>query len=196
MLHTNSTDSELFEAIILNNEKAFNQLFERHWLRVYSIGYRYVKNEEDALEITHDIFLNIWNKRHQLQINSFKSYVVTAASYHGIRKRQTNATSALQYVEDYDVLENETLQHEQNRGECNVGEQEINVTVDTLLNKLPKRCQEIYLMSRQEQLSITEIAERLGISKRTVENQLTTALKHLRTGLKYYIILIMVADNF
>ncbi|RKR80319.1 RNA polymerase sigma-70 factor (ECF subfamily) [Mucilaginibacter gracilis] len=195
MPHINVTDSELFEAIKLNNQKAFNQLFERHWFKVYSVAYRYVKNEEDALEIAHDIFLNIWNKRQQLSINSFKSYVITAAGYHGIRKRQTTAKLAVQYVEDYDNLQHEALSSSQNQGECNIDEKEINETVETLLNNLPRRCREIYHMSRKENLSITEIAEKLGISKRTVENQLTTALKHLRTALKYYIILIVIASR-
>jgi RNA polymerase sigma-70 factor (family 1) len=189
----NLTDSELFEAIILNNEKAFNQLFERHWFKVYNVAYKYVKDEETALEIAHDIFLNIWTKRKQLQINSFKSYVVTAASYHGIRKKQTIAGAPLQYVEDYQYIENEGLlvahTHAHNQGELNIGEQEINETVNALLNALPKRCREIYNMSRGDNLSITEIAVRLNISKRTVENQLTTALKHLRTSLKFVLLL-------
>lgn len=176
------TDSELFEAIVLNHEKAFNQLFERHWFKVYSVAFRYVKDEESALEIAHDIFLNIWNKRHELQVNSFKSYVITSASYHGIRKKRNATGSVLQYVKDYHNTEN--AQHAHNQGELNIGEQEINETVDVLLNTLPKRCREIYQMSRRDNLSITEIAEKLGVSKRTVENQLTIALKHLRTGIK------------
>jgi RNA polymerase sigma-70 factor (family 1) len=188
MLSDNLTDSELFEAIILNDEKAFNQLFERHWFKVYSVAYKYVKDEESALEIAHDIFLNIWSKRHQLQINSFKSYVITAASYHGIRKKQTTAGVPVQYVEDYGHFENERVQvahsHARNQGELNIGEKEINETIEDLLNSLPKRCREIYYMSRRDNLSISEIAVRLNISKRTVENQLTTALKHLRSSLK------------
>ena len=62
---------------------------------------------------------------------------------------------------------------------------EMDRKVKISLEELPGRCREIYLLSRQEQLSITEIAQKLNISKRTVENQLTIALKHLRTMLKY-----------
>lgn len=192
MLSDNLTDSELFEAIVLNSQKAFNQLFERHWFKVYSVAYKYVKDEESALEIAHDIFLNIWTRREQLQINSFKSYVITAASYHGIRKKQTIAGVPVQYVEDYEYFENEHLlttnPYAHNQGELNIGEKEVNDTVESLLNNLPKRCREIYYMSRRDHLSISEIAEQLNISKRTVENQLTTALKHLRTSLKFIIL--------
>lgn len=199
MLSNNLTDSELFEAILLDNEQAFNQLFERHWFKVYSVAYRYVKDEETALEIAHDIFLNIWTKRHQLQINSFKSYVITAASYHGIRKKQTDKAVPVKYVEDYEYTEDQAFalsdRHAHNQGEINIDEKEINDTVDHLLADLPKRCREIYQMSRKENLSITEIAERLNISKRTVENQLTAALKHLRTSLKAAVVLSLVLDR-
>lgn len=196
MLSNNLTDSELFEAILLDNEQAFNQLFERHWFKVYSIAHRYVKDEETALEISHDIFLNIWTKRHQLNIISFKSYVITAASYHGIRKKQTQKAIPVTYVEDYEYTEDtQSDRHAHNQGEINIDEKEINETVDHLLEELPKRCREIYHMSRRDNLSITEIAEKLNISKRTVENQLTIALKHLRTSLKTVILLGMVVDR-
>ncbi|MBE9660772.1 sigma-70 family RNA polymerase sigma factor [Mucilaginibacter myungsuensis] len=186
------TDAELFEAILLDNEQAFNQLFERHWLKVYTVAHKYVRDEELALEIAHDIFLNIWNKRQELKINSFKSYVITAASYHAIRKRQTAKAIPVQYVDDYEYTEDAAYaisgRHEHNQGEVNIDEREINDTVNHLLTELPKRCREIYYMSRRDNLSITEIAERLDISKRTVENQLTIALKHLRTSLKVIIL--------
>jgi len=57
------------------------------------------------------------------------------------------------------------------------------------LNDLPKKCREIYILSRKENLTISEIAQKLNISKRTVENQLTNALKHLRASLKYMMVI-------
>ena len=199
MLNKSLTDPELIGAMLQNDEKAFNQLFERYWSRVYTVAYRYVKDEEACLEITHDIFLNIWNKRHELNINSFKSYVITAASYHGIRKKQTIKAAPIQYVEDYEHSEDDAYAlnqlSETNEGETKIWETEFDSTVDTLLNDLPKRCREIYKMSRKDNLSISEISVRLNISKRTVENQLTNALKHLRTTLKYMLIIIIIASS-
>jgi RNA polymerase sigma-70 factor (family 1) len=195
MLKNNLTDSELLEAIITDDEKAFNQLFERYWSKVYTMAFKYVKDQESCLEITHDIFLNIWNKRHELHIKSFKSYVITAASYHGIRKKQTLKAIPINYVENYDYTENTAHLNNQrvavNFGEATFYKNELDLKVDHLLNDLPKRCREIYTMSRKENLSITEIADRLQISRRTVENQLSSALKHLRTSLKYIALLVV-----
>jgi len=195
MLKDNLTDLELLEAIITNDEKAFNQLFERHWSKVYTMAFKYVKDQESCLEITHDIFLNIWKKRHELHIKSFKSYVITAAGYHGIRKKQTLKAIPINYVENYEYTDDAACLNSQrvavNFGETNLYKNELDVEVDHLLNDLPKRCREIYIMSRKENLSIAEIADRLQISRRTVENQLSSALKHLRTGLKYIMLLVI-----
>jgi RNA polymerase sigma-70 factor (family 1) len=193
------TDSELVDAIIKDDEKAFNQLFERYWSNVYAVAFKYVKDRENCLEITHDIFLNIWRKRHELHIRSFKSYVITAASYHGIRRAQTLKAIPLSYVEDYSYTEDKTnsnnLGSAINSGEAAIFKNELDVKVDRLLDDLPKRSREIYVMSRKQNLSITEIAEQLQISKRTVENQLSSALKHLRDSLKL-IALIVIAMYF
>ncbi|KRT14431.1 hypothetical protein ASU31_19245 [Pedobacter ginsenosidimutans] len=192
---SNYTDSELLQLILLNDEKAFNALFERHWSKVYAVCYRYVRDEESALEITHDIFLNIWNKRAQLNINSFKNYVLTSASYRGIRKKQQINAIPIDYVEDYSRDGHPlTVTHlyAANTGEEKIRAEEFETKITLILSELPKRCREIYLLSRKENLSINEISVKLNISKRTVENQLTAALKHLRHGLKYSGILLIL----
>lgn len=188
MPNSNHSDLELLKRILTDDEKAFNTLFERHWLKVYAVSFRYVKDEELALEIAHDIFLNIWNKRHSLSISSFKSYVITSASYHGIRKNQQKKAIPLKYVESY--AQDSESQISDHPAVYNAGDEkmliaELDQKVRISLEELPSRCREIYLLSRQQHLSITEIAEKLNISKRTVENQLTIALKHLRAMLKY-----------
>ena len=192
------TDPELLQLILLNDEKAFNALFDRYWSTVYAVGYRYVKDEEAALEITHDIFLNIWKRRHSLNITSFKNYVLTSASYRGIRKKQELNAALVDYIEDYSdnehafVLSNLSTT---NQGEEKIGQEEFDARILLLLNELPKRCREIYLLSRQQNMSIIEIAKKLNISKRTVENQLTIALKHLRDCLKYSGILLILIQR-
>lgn len=193
MPNNHQSDLELLQLILSNDEKAFNELFERHWARVYSVAFKFVRDEELALEIAHDIFINIWNKRATLNIASFKSYVITSASYHGIRKNQQQKAIPIKYIENYDLgteihITSETFVY--NTGDEKMLKEDLDVKVSESLNELPKRCKEIYLMSRREHLSITEISQKLNISKRTVENQITIALKHLKSILKYNAILL------
>jgi RNA polymerase sigma-70 factor (ECF subfamily) len=93
------------------------------------------------------------------------------------------------YLDDYQIngtpLPAGSEPSTSNLGEQRMDEAELSHEINNLLKQLPKRCREIYLLSRHEQLNITEISERLGISKRTVENQLTTALKHISNALTY-----------
>ncbi|KLT66527.1 hypothetical protein AB669_04925 [Pedobacter sp. BMA] len=196
MTMTKLTDLELFDKIVLDDMSAFNELFNRHWAKVYGVAIRYIKDEELALEIAHDIFVNIWNKRSQLNIDAFQNYVVTSASYHGIRKSKALKAMPITYVEDYIESEQNVLKLQPyssvNLGEQKIAEEEFNSAIASLLESLPNRCREIYLMSRHENLSIAEIALKLEISKRTVENQLTAALKHLRTAMKLSGILIIL----
>jgi RNA polymerase sigma factor (sigma-70 family) len=153
---------------------------------VYAVSFKYVKDQELAMEITHDIFLNIWNKREKLSINSFQNYVVTAASYHGIRKNREKKTVLIKYIEDYQfdgevLISKDSLVY--NDGHEKLMAEELDQKIKASLDGLPKRCREIYQMSRNENLSISEIATKLDISKRTVENQITIALRHLKSFL-------------
>ncbi|UKT64957.1 RNA polymerase sigma factor [Pedobacter mucosus] len=181
------SDLELLQSTICNNEQAFNELFERHWSRVYMVSLRYVKDEAMAMEITHDVFMNIWNKRDTLTISCFRNYVLAAASYHGIKKIRQKKSISLKYIERYQH-DGESVLNEQvsnnNEGHEKMLMEELDAKVLNSLAELPKRCREIYLLSRKEELSISEIAEKLNISKRTVENQITIALKHLKALLK------------
>ncbi|MFC4212320.1 RNA polymerase sigma factor [Pedobacter lithocola] len=178
------SDLELLQSVVCDNEKAFNELFERHWLKVYGVSFRYVKDEESAMEITHDVFLNIWNKRDKLIINSFISYIIAAASYHSIRRFKQKKTVALSYIEHYDQDDNNTHISTNNDGHEKMLVEELDQKVLRSLDELPKRCREIYLLSRKDELSIAEIADKLNVSKRTVENQITIALKHIKSLLK------------
>jgi RNA polymerase sigma-70 factor (ECF subfamily) len=79
-----------------------------------------------------------------------------------------------------------------NDGELNIHYQDLEKSVDKELEELPRRCKEIFTLSRREQLSNDEIATRLDISKRTVENQLTHALRHLRLSMRHFLIIMFV----
>lgn len=176
------SDDELWVAIKNNELKAFNIIFERYWSAVYSASFHYIKDAEICSEITHDIFLNIWNRRQSLDIHSIKAYLTSSARYHVYKREKRVRSIDLKYVENYiGVNESST----QNTAEEHINCNELKTKINSYLEELPHRCREIFLLSREEHLSNDEIANRLSISKRTVENQITNALKHLRISLKH-----------
>lgn len=165
---------------------SFSTLFERHWEKLYSTAFSYLKDQEKSEEITHDIFLNLWQKRETLAIQSFTAYIRAAARYHVYKELKKRKALTISYTDEL----TETGEAIANQGEERLIYQDAERQVDNSLQSLPARCQEIYFMSRKEHLTNEEIANKLGISKRTVENQLTVALRHIRLQLKVMAILL------
>jgi RNA polymerase sigma-70 factor (family 1) len=178
MFHIEKTDIQLWNAVRANDQQAFNKLFDKYWISVYKTGYKYLRDKETCQEIVHDIFLSLWNRRHDLVIDSFPAFLLTAARY------QIYSRKKLKRFMFDSTSELAADPHASNDADIRIRQTELNNRLQLTLLGLPNRCQEIFRMSRFECLSNDEIALQLGISKRTVENQLTMALRHIRSHLK------------
>jgi RNA polymerase sigma-70 factor (family 1) len=180
MIELLPTDEELYCMVKTGDRKAFNLLYDRYWEVVYKKAFSYLHDADAAGEIVNDIFLNIWLKRDKLNIITFKNYLTTAARYRVYNHLHTKKKNALMYVEDYDTLNVRSFSSQ----EESFSASEIYHRISRLLENLPKRCKEIFLLSRMDHLSNSEIAVKLDVSKRTVENQISKAVKHLRNNLR------------
>ncbi|MEJ5963993.1 RNA polymerase sigma-70 factor [Pedobacter immunditicola] len=182
LLHQYS-DLELLEAMKRDVHKAFDTLFNRYWSSLYGTAFYFLKDAAAAAEVVQDIFLRIWQKRHVYEIHCLKQYLESAARYHVYKQLKAKKSASLSYIADYEKIQ--PRQKSVNEGEEKLCRIELENTIDTSLKQLPKRCREIFILSRRKQLSNDEIARHLGISKRTVENQLTNALHFLRPIFRY-----------
>jgi RNA polymerase sigma factor (sigma-70 family) len=180
MPQRSSSDEILMKAVKNGDSEAYNILFERHWQPLYTTIFAVSKDREVCSEIIHDIFLNLWLKRERLDIGSFKGYIIASARYHVYRYVKNAKRNSVEYLDDLDSADPISL----NQGELNIRSRELQASLNERMSRLPKRCKEIFTLSRVDQLSNDEIAQRLEISKRSVENQLTYALQHLRVSLK------------
>jgi RNA polymerase sigma-70 factor (family 1) len=173
-----ATDEELFIAIKHDERKAFDILYRRYWALVYKQAFSYLHDPDACAEIVNDIFLNIWLKRKDLNIIKFEGYLTAAARYRVYNILKAKKSNKITYIEDYEHLA--SLNTDNNVGEVNINTHEIHHQLSHLLNQLPERCKEIFLLSRMSHLTNTEIASKLSVSKRTVENQISLAVKYLR----------------
>lgn len=176
--HSLENEAQIVRSLSKGNILAFNTLFREYSGRLYRFAYGYLKSEELSEELVQEVFTRIWENRKSLKSEySFKSYLFTIA-FNIIKKhfRRTVCTSEYfkkRVVKDFDLETIEKINYDS-----------LYQYVSKLASQLPARRKEIFIKSRFEGLSIKEIAEELKISHKTVENQLTDALKFIRINIK------------
>jgi RNA polymerase sigma-70 factor (family 1) len=156
---------------------AFNELFGYYGRRLYHFSFRYLRSEPECEELVQEVFTRVWEKRSELKEDlSFRSYIFTIA-FNIIRKHFHSRLQEGNYVGSQAV---EDLNLETSE---NVDFNLLKSKLDDLVSMLPSRRKEIFTKSRFEGLSVKEIAAAMNISKKTVENQLTEALRFIRSHL-------------
>lgn len=170
-------ESELVKALSKGEIKAFNELFQIYGNRIFRFAYGYMKSVPDAEELVQDVFMKVWERRFELKENlSFKAYIFTI-SFNIIRKHFVKKALTTKYVEQQ-VVEDADLSTIQN-----IDFKFTKKAIDHLVDQLPAQRKEVFIKSRFEGLTVKEIAEELGTSPKTVENQLGEALKFMRAHL-------------
>jgi RNA polymerase sigma-70 factor (ECF subfamily) len=173
------SDINLWERVSRDDEAAFKVLFQRYWQLLFTNVFYYLKDRDACSDIVHDIFISIWKRRQQLEIFSFRHYLTNAARYKVYKYLKTAGKNKMELTDNIEHNAGFTMNVAENKFTNDALEQRL----DKHLNELPQRCREIFLLSRKGFLTNDEIARKLKISKRTVENQLTFALRQLRFAL-------------
>lgn len=172
------TDQHI-EEIRAGKIKAFEILFNTFYPRVKSFAFGMIKNPYEAEEIAQNVFLKVWTNREKLwSAQSLSSYIFTIVQnevYDFFRKKHCS----LGYQES--LLSNTPDLQYEIESEYNI--KEIKSIVNRTLEEMPPQRKAIYKMSREQFLSNDEIAQRLGLSKRTVEKHISLALATIKKNL-------------
>src|SRR5690606_1737816 len=179
MINIQLTDEALWNSVKINDSRAFVVLYNRYWKKLYKTGDYYLKDKDTAEQLVHDVFVVLWRRRQHLDIKNFANYIHVTARYHIFKELKARKISPIEYIENYEHIDIDTGRNE---AEEKLDYKDFEESLAQCLKPLPKRCREIYWLSRIENLSNDEIAEKLGISKRTLENQIRHALKHIRVS--------------
>ena len=162
------------------DSKAFDDLFNKYSQRLYNFSLRYLKSEEEAEEVVQEVFLYIWEKRDGLNPDqSFNSYIFTIA-YNIIRKYfiKKSRENAFKDEQLYIFL------NEENNLDQLIDYKFLLEKVESMINSLPARRKEIFIKRKYEGLAIKQIADDLGISPNTVENQLASSKRQIQKELQ------------
>ena len=169
---TDKTDKEIIKLLPENGDRALKLLFDKYYTYLCIGLYRIIPDRNLAEDLAQDVFLDIWRKRSTLHIKtSLKAYLRTAAR-----------NKALNYIRDRKIRwENEEEQPELESNFVSAPQKmeaaELQDLIDKSIDELPERCRLVFTLSRFEDMTYQQIADELGISIKTVENQISKALK-------------------
>lgn len=186
----NVDDQYLLAQMKGDDESAFHLLYDRYWEQVYNAAYKRLKDADYAKDITQDIFLRLWSRRKELQIAFVPSYLYMSVRnnvFKWMEKEQRFTTIP-------DLLA--CLEQRSDRADVELLRKEFMAKYEAMVNSLPAAQQTIFKLRFHDDLSTKEIAEKLNISRKTVQNQLGKSVGQLRDALDLlYIVALLHLGN-
>ena len=174
------TEQQLLAALRIGDEGALRRLFDQHYPLLLGDIYRLVPDEDTCKDLAQEVFVELWRKRSDIDIHtSLRAYLRRAA-----------VNRALNYIKTQRRIhldDGEQFAHTADTSPRDIARQEVQESLEQALHAaietLPEKCRLVFSLSRFEQRSHREIAEQLDISVKTIENQITKAMKILREAM-------------
>lgn len=178
------SDEDILLMLNSNEERAISVLFDSFYEYLCNVVYRVVNDRGFSEDIVQEIFFDLWRKRDKIQIHiSLRAYLRKAAvnrSLNHIRKQR------MKFEEDEDVVSE--IRAQDVDGQMELEKDELQSRIFQIIETLPPKCKIVFSLSRFENMSYQEIADELEISIKTVENQISKALRILRTAVQPYLV--------
>ena len=168
---TPEKEKELLTALSKGNQSAFDSLYLFYAPKVREFVFRLLKNPGEAEDVTQNIFLRVWEKRRELGgTRSLRSYLYTMAR------------NAVFDIFSHSIVEDKYMQEHINDAPLSekIETEELALLIAVAVDRMPEQRRRVFSLSRYEELSNKEIAERLNLSVKTVERHMTAALSQLR----------------
>ncbi|WP_244526692.1 RNA polymerase sigma factor [Pseudozobellia thermophila] len=191
MMKNRDEDRLLAERLKSGDRLAYDMLMDRYYVLLCNYAYTFTKNHDNAEDIVQNVMVDIWSKRKKIKPElSLKNYLYKAV-YNSFISHYRKQKPVI-YLEKKHIDAVESIV-ESNHEEM----QRLIELVHREIDKLPKKCREIFLLNKRDGLTHTEISEHLDISLKTVEGHITRAFKILRDRLEERVgpVLFLVAGN-
>ena len=182
-------DCELVHQLSQGDRQAFEIIYSKYWRLLLDAAWKGLHDKQTAEDLVQGVFFSLWQKREQLQVNNLEAYLRTAIRYkvlnHVLRTKRTQ-----EFFESFsDIF------HEKNTPETKFLAKNQLELIHAYAAILPAKRREIFMLYVQSRLSTREIAETLGVSQKTVQNQLGISLRGLRAK-GAYALLCLIACHF
>ena len=177
-------DKLLVNRLIKDNKAAFEQLFRKYHEQVYYFALRYMKTKEDAEEVVQEIFIRIWENRKSIDpAQSFGNYLFTICRnfMFNQNRKKINEQAYIEYVKNYLLQINF-------KTEDDIVFSDLLQWLNEQIEMLPPQQKQIYRLSRNENMTHKQIADKMHISVKTVETHIRLALKTIRKSLDHELV--------
>ncbi len=157
--------------------RAFDEIFLKFNRKVYHFSLSYLKNPHEAQDIVQEVFLSLWKNRHRHDVQADLQPYLFAITFNAIKKRFRKLERERKHVEAYALAKRSEKVVQSGDNE----KDQLREWLENSLQQLPPRQRDIFILNKQEGLTAQEIADKLGLSRRTVENHLFRARAFLKT---------------
>ena len=161
--------------MLFNNRSEFKQTFEEFYNPLCNFARHYLKDDEAVEDIVQDVFLHLWNKRKEIELNTEKSSYLFQSTKNKVFEYLRKNKSYEKLIEEYD--KNKKLSAEEDEMANRLLKLE---RINKSLRHLPPKCKEVFVLHKYKGLTYAEIAELKNISPKTVENHMLKAIKLIR----------------
>ncbi len=183
-----NNEQELLSGLKNGNKKTFEEIYRLYFIPLSYYCVAYVGNMDEAEEIIQNLFLRLWIKRKEIVINSsLKAYL-----YRSVQNDALNYLNHEKIKEKYFTYKEKVKDNFNDNVQHKLENEELEILIKRALLMLPEKRREIFELSRFEGLKYAEIAKKLSVSIKTVETQMSRALKSLRKMLKDYLSVILL----
>jgi len=186
-IYKSTSDVELISLLKSGDRLAYTEIYDRYKFVLHTHAYKWMRDREEAMDIIHELFTVLWQKRETIQFNSNLSGYL----YVSLRNKIFNTISKRKFESQYI----DSLQVFIDRGQCitdhRIRERQLYELIEKEISALPPKMREVFELSRKSNLSHKEIAERLGLSEQTVRKHIQHALRILKSKLGLIIFLFL-----
>jgi len=172
-------DQHLLDALHDGDERAFNEIYHRYWQKLVAIGYYHTRNKQMAEEVVGDVLIGLWHKKYDLQIQSLSAYLGTAVKYAVFK-------IMARHQRRQDILKEQGRAEPDDETERKLEARFLREFLDGVVEALPEKTKLVFRYSREDQLSVAEIAGKMDLSPKSVEYHITKAIKAIKDSIRKF----------
>jgi RNA polymerase sigma-70 factor (ECF subfamily) len=184
-------NEQIASLLVVRDEAAFELVFKTHYKNLYAYALTMLKDEDEAEEIVQQVFFKLWDRSEQLNIDG----PVAAYLYRAVHNESLNFLKHQKVKQAHRLHVAYSMKNNSEQPQAKMISKELESKFREALNELPEQCRTVFQLSRFENMKYKEIAEKLQISVKTVENHMGKALKLLRTQLIDFLPLLFLLLN-